>query len=182
MQRAEAARRRGNPVRAGVKAILHALIKVIVVLWRLWRRYPLPALIVLVMLLGSAFALASGAAPPPWRAVGAAAPPTAARAAIETYLKGQREYDAALMWEAMGDEMKAQLRQAGATFEAFQEQVQQVRESGVRFGDARNAGGAPLDAGHSVHLYVVTVTDGRQSRALPFLFRLNQANKIVSVD
>jgi hypothetical protein len=182
MQPAEAAGRGSSVARIIIKMILHPLIKLIIVVWRLWRRHPLPALIVLMMLIGSYIALTSGTVTLPWQASAASSPPTGARTIVESYLVGQQQFNAAMMWEAMSDELKAQMRQNGTTFETFQQQVQQRRDSGLQFTTFQYVGGTGLDAGHSVHLYVVTASDGRQSRRLPFTFTLNQVHKIVNIE
>src|SRR5688500_7624043 len=109
---------RSNPFRRLVKGILFVIVKSLSVLIGFWKRYPLPTLIVLVMVVGTGFALASGTLAMPWTP--AAAPVPEARVAVEAYLAGQKDYNADLMWQAMDDELKRMLQQRGQTVQQLQ--------------------------------------------------------------
>lgn len=194
MDQAEVIRRpRPRPVRALIKAILHSFVKLFIVTGRTIRRYPLPSLIVMVVLVGSFFLLTSGALAFPINA-GINQPlnvagntPAANPAAVESFLRGQREHNPVLMWDAMSDEHKAALEQRGLIQQAQQEMQQAVekrRLEGVTFTDYRYIAGTSLNEGRSVHLYIVTLSvpsqQGTVNEQLPVTFTLDQAGKILS--
>jgi hypothetical protein len=168
-----------NPWRSLVKGILFVIVKVIAGILNFWRRYPLPALIVLVMLVGTGFALASGTLVLP--GTPAAAPVPEARVAVEAYLAGQKDYNADLMWQAMDDELKQALQQRGQTLQELQGQQQQRRQAGVKFA-AQHVGGADLNDGRKVFLYIVTVSQGPNSQQMPYTFTVSRAGKIVNIE
>ena len=170
---------RSNPFRSLVKGILFIVVKIIAVVMGFWRRYPLPALIVLVMMVGAGFALASGTLTMPWTP--AAAPVPEARVAVEAYLAGQKEYNADLMWQAMDDELKKALQQRGQSVQLVQQEMAQLRQAGVKT-TAQHVAGADLVDGRKVFLYIVTQSQGQNVRQLPYTFTVNKAGKIVNIE
>jgi hypothetical protein len=172
--------RQSNPLRALVKFILFVIVKILAVLLGFWRRYPLPALIVLVMAIGTLFALGSGTLALP--GTPAAAPVPEARVAVETYIIGQKEYNADLMWQAMDDQLKAALQQRqGVTLDALKQQQQQRRQAGVKL-SAKHVAGTDLDDGRKVFLYIFTESNGQATQQVPYTFTVNKAGKIIGID
>lgn len=171
--------RQSNPLRALIKFILFVIVKIMVVVLGFWRRYPLPALILLVMLIGSGFALASGALVLP--GTPAAAPVPEARIAVETYLKGQKEYNADLMWQAMDDQLKQALQRNGQTLEGLKQQQQERKQAGVTF-SGQYIAGTDLNDGRKVFLYIVTISQGSNSQQVPYTFTVSKTGKIINID
>jgi hypothetical protein len=175
---------RSNPLRSLVKGILFIIVKVLMVVMGFWRRYPLPALILLVMVIGSLFALSSGVVAMPWTP--AAAPVPEARVAIEAYLAGQKDYNADLMWQAMDDDLKQAWQQNGRSLQELRQQQQQYKQAGIKFGPSQHVFSTDLDDGRKVFLYIVktsvTTPQGAVDRQVPYTFTVNKAGKIVGVD
>lgn len=171
--------RRSNPLRALIKGILFVIVKIVAGFLGFWRRYPLPALILLVMIVGSVFALASGTLALP--GTPAAAPVPEARVSVETYLAGQKDYNAQMMWEAMDDQLKQALQQRGQTLDSLKQQQLQLRQAGVKT-TAQHIAGVDLADGRKVFLYIVTQSRGTESQQAPFTFTVSKAGKIVSID
>lgn len=167
---------RRNPARAVVKRVLHVLIKATVLTIRAIKRHPIPALIVATILIGSYFAITSGTLAATW--LGTASATTNTRpAAIESFLDGQRSYDANKIWDSLGDEMKQ-----GQSIEAAQQTVESAKQRGIHYGTYQYVGGLALNDGGSVHLYVVSISNGTQERQIPFTFTLNKAGKIAKIE
>lgn len=184
--------RRYNPVRALIKGILHAVVKTVIVTGRTVKRYPLPALIVIIMFFGSMVALTSGMVALPAfgtmtlveekGTAGSGAAANTERATVENYLTGQKDYNATLMWEALSDDLRANMRQNGQSAETFQQAMEQMKQRGLRYTDFKYVASAPLDDGRTVLLYIVSATDGQQSQQMPYTFTLNRARKIEKID
>jgi hypothetical protein len=169
---------------------LYIIVKIIVTVVSFWRRYPLPAIIVLVMIVGGVFALASGTLAIPWPSSVAASVsggPVEGRLAVETYLTGQQKFNAALMWEAMSDEFKAAMQQRGQTQASIQQQMERAKSQGLAYNSFQYVGGTGLKDGRSVHLYVVSATvptqqGTRSDQQVPYTFTLDTAGKILNID
>jgi hypothetical protein len=172
-----------NPVRWIIKSILHFIVKSTILIFRGIKRYPLPALIVLIVVIGSLFFLSSLAAS--LTGGGSVTSAQGRPLAIETYLTGQKDFNAALMWEAMGDEIKSSA-QAGNVQTAFKQRADKEKADGVRYTNHRYVGGTALDDGRSVHLYIVSLihpaSGSTQEQQLPFTFTLNRSGKIINLD
>jgi hypothetical protein len=169
---------RTNPLRSLMKGILFAFIKVVMAFMALWRRWPLPALIVLVMVVGSVFALTTGTMSLP----GVAAPAAPeARLAVESYLAGQKNFDASMMWNAMDDQFKMALQSNGQTLQAMQQEQQKYKAEGIKVAH-KHVADANLSDGRQVYLYVVTISKGTQSQEAPYMFTVSKAGKIVAID
>lgn len=179
MAQVEPTPHRSNPLRAVVKALLYVIVRVLMVVFGFWRRYPLPALILLVMVIGSMFALTSGTLALP--GAPAAAPVEDARIAVESYLRGQKDFNADMMWGAMDEQLRSALQQRGQSLQELQQQQLQRRQSGIKL-THRFGAGADLSDGRKVFLYIVTVSQGQQTQELPYTFTVNKAGKIVNID
>lgn len=175
MERAVVLPPRRNPLRAMIKGLLHAIVKVVILSYRAVRRHPLPTLIALTILIGSIMALNTGLVTLSW---GGPAPAHSSQlAAIEAYLDGQQKYDATRMWAGFSDKALAD----ADLLQATQRQVALAKTSAIRFTDVSYVGGAPLSSGGSVHLYLVSINNGVISQQVPYTFTLDESNKIVAV-
>lgn len=176
-----------NPIRALIKGILHVIVKTVIVTGRTIKRYPLPSLIVAVMLMGGIIALSAGAVSLPafgattpvgGQAAAAGGATPGERATVENFLRAQQNLNAAGMLEAFSDEIRAN-PEARAN---AQNMVDQMRVNGLRYTDHRYIASTQLDDGRTVALYIVTATDGQQAQQMPFTFTLDKAYKIIRID
>jgi hypothetical protein len=177
MDGAETPRRR-NPVRRAFKTILHVIVKRVVLTRRWVLRYPIAALIAITMVLGSYFAVSSGMVP--LTALGVAPAPAhdMRLAAIERYLEGQKNADVTMMWEAVSEEMRADEE----AFADTQRRVTMAKLNGINFVDQTYVGGSGLNDGGSVHLYIISITNGAENGQFPLTFTLNQSGKIARIE
>jgi hypothetical protein len=177
MDGAETPRRR-NPLRRAFKAVLHVIVKAIILTRRAVRRYPIPALIVLTIILGTYFAVSTGMVPLTALGVAPAEYHDARLASIERYLEGQKNADVTMMWEAVSEEMRADEE----AFADTQRRVTMAKLNGINFVDEKYVGGSNLADGGSVHLYVISITNGSQNGQFPLTFTLNQSGKIARIE
>jgi hypothetical protein len=175
---------RANPFRLIAKFLLFIVIKVTMLWLAFWRRYPLPALMAVVVVIGSGFAVATGSVAMPWTPPPPPVPE--ARVAVETYLTGQKEYNADLMWQAMDDDLKQAWQQNGRSLQDLRQQQAQYRQAGIKFNAARHVFGMDLEDGRKVFLYIVMTSiqtpQGQVNQQIPYTFTVNRAGKIVNVD
>jgi hypothetical protein len=107
-----------------------------------------------------------------------------APSSTESYLKGNQEFNADLMWTALAPEAQERFRSRGATTQELQQQMDAAREQGTKLEDFSYIGGQRLPDGTSMHFYLV-LTKGPQSRAdptyIPYVFTLDRGGKIARV-
>ena len=187
---------RGLPRRA-LQSVLRWLVKLVVLGVLLgWRRKPLAALALAVGF--SLWWAASGTTLPsmvPFQDAGrvassaeqfstsVAALATPASAA-EQYLKGQSQYDARIMWDAVSDETKRSMtaRSGGVTLQRLEQQVDEARRSGVRYDRINFVGGYLAPDGRGFYLYVVGVNTNGDTKYVPYTFTISTEGKILSID
>ncbi len=168
---------RRNALRRIIKPILHVLIKSIVLVRRAILRHPIVALILVMMLLGGYLAIQSGTLPLP--RLGTAVQPGDGRpAAIASYLEGQKNGNIELMWEALDDSLKRD-QDALATTER---NITYAKLNGITFTDSTYVGGSALNDGSSVHLMVVSMSNGSRTVQTPWTFTLNPTGKITNIE
>lgn len=171
---------RRNPVRQIIKAVLHVIVKAIVLTRRAIKRFPLPSLILLIGLLGAYFAIDSGTIRLPWSSTASAN--SGEPVAIQTFLRGQQEFNAALMWESISDELRTTLERQGETPQTMQRKLDLERASGRQFTAHEYVAQRTLSNGNTVHFYMLTRAQGDQVRQIPYLFTIDQAGKIAGID
>jgi hypothetical protein len=183
--------RRWNPIRALVKGILFLIVKPTVLAVLAFRRFPALSFIVLLAVIGGIIAFSSGTSLLPGLAFGSVGSGSGAAAtgrpiAVETYLTGQKEFQARLMWEALSDDLKRTMSQNGRTMEATQQQLEQSKRSGIKYTGLQYVAGVPLNDGRSVHLYIVSVSvpsnQGQRDEQVPYTFTVDKTGKIVNID
>lgn len=107
-----------------------------------------------------------------------------APSSTESYLKGNQQFNAELMWTALAPEAQERFRTRGATTQDLQQQMDAAREQGTKLEDFSYIGGQHLPDGTSMHFYLV-LTRGPQSRAdptyIPYVFTLDRGGKIARV-
>jgi len=107
-----------------------------------------------------------------------AAPP-----ATEEYLRGNRDYDASLMWESLSDDARQRLTGQGGSSDDLQRQMQAAKDRGTKLEEISYIGGKALPDGRSVEFYLVGIRP--QAKAdidyQPYTFTLDRDGKITRV-
>jgi hypothetical protein len=103
--------------------------------------------------------------------------------ATEEFMRGNREYNADLVWRSFNDEARERLLSQGGSVESIQAQMQAARERGLRVENVSYIGGRDLPDGTSMQFYLVGYR--ASSRAdleyVPYLFTLDRGGKIAKV-
>jgi hypothetical protein len=185
MEPTQVARRR-SLARRLIKGLLFLIVKPTVVLVLFTRRHRFVSLCLAIILAGLLLGATGGSSVLALPGLGSHAVPADRPIAVEAYLTGQQTYQARLMWEALGDDLKQAMLQRGESPEALQRRLDHEQRAGLRYDGYRYVGGAPLDDGRSVHLYVVSVTaaapQGERSTRVPYTFVVDAAGKIIAID
>ena len=106
-------------------------------------------------------------------------PPTA----TEEYLRGNRDYNADLVWSSLSNDAQNRVRNQGGSLEGLQQQMEAARQQGIHVEDVSYVGGKSLPDGSSMQFYLVGVR--QQSRSdldyQPYMFTLDRDGKIAKV-
>ncbi len=107
------------------------------------------------------------------------APPTA----TEDYLRGNRDYNADLVWSSLSSDAQNRVTNQGGSLEGLQQQMEAARQQGIHLEDVSYVGGKTLPDGTSMQFYLVGV---RQQPATdldyqPYMFTLDRDGKIAKV-
>lgn len=112
------------------------------------------------------------------RAATSSAPP-----ATEAYLRGNRDYDASLMWQSLSDDAHQRLTSQGGSPDDLQRQMQAAKDHGTKLEEISYIGGKGLPDGRSVEFYLVGIRDQPKADIdyLPYTFTLDRDGKITKV-
>jgi hypothetical protein len=187
--------RLGNFLRGAVRALLHPILKVIVLIAIGIRaalrpriiRYPVIALVLVLGVLWfiaaqnrdtmSSFMLREGTvvSAPHGQYL---APPLA----VEQYLLAQGTRNAQAMWATLSEDFrKAMADDQEAAIAALQADLDRSRQAGTGFHSATYIGGAPLQNGDTVYFYVVNIQTPDGIARIPYIFILDSAGRIKDI-
>lgn len=109
--------------------------------------------------------------------------PQSAPSATEDYLRGNREYNADLVWGALDADAQNRLRGQGGSPEDLQRQMQAAKDQGVQLADISYIGGKSMPDGTSVQFYLVGIKQQNKSDLdyQPYMFTLDRDGKIAKV-
>jgi hypothetical protein len=159
-----------------VKRVLHRLIRGL-----LRARAALLAVVLLAIAAGALATFQAGQAP----ALSFSLPgPRRAPDATESYLKGNQNYNAELMWNSLSEEAVDRFRARGGTLQDMQRQLDRARETGTKLEQINYVGGHGLPDGTSLQFYVVA-SRGPAGRSelehVTYIFTLDRFGKISKV-
>jgi hypothetical protein len=101
----------------------------------------------------------------------------------EDYLKGNRDYNADLVWNSLDSDAQSRLSSRGGSRDDIQQQMDAAKQRGVQVAEMSYIGGKSLPDGTSMQFYLVGVR--QQSGAgidyQPYMFTLDRDGKIAKV-
>ncbi len=99
------------------------------------------------------------------------------------YLRGNRDYDAELIWGSLSDEARQRFSSQGGSVDDITRQVMTARERGVKLEDVSYIGGKALPDGTSMQFYLVAVRPQPKADVeyVPYMFTLDRDGKIEKV-
>lgn len=109
--------------------------------------------------------------------------PASAPPSTEDYLRGNRDYNADLMWSSLSDDAQGRLRTQGGSLEGLQQQMEAARSHGIKLEEVAYVGGKSLPDGTSMQFYLVGIRLQQRSDIdyQPYMFTLDRDGKIAKV-
>ncbi|MDQ3811263.1 MAG: hypothetical protein M3336_13325, partial [Chloroflexota bacterium] len=101
----------------------------------------------------------------------------------EDYLRGNRDYNADLVWSSLSSEAQGRLRGQGGSLESLQQQMESARQHGIRIEEMSYIGGKQMPDGTSMQFYLVGIRQQPRSDIdyQPYMFTLDRDGKIAKV-
>jgi hypothetical protein len=108
---------------------------------------------------------------------------SSAPSATEDYLRGNRDYNADLVWSSLDADAQARLRDQGGSPEDLQRQMQSAKDHGIKLEEISYIGGKSLPDGTSMQFYLVGIRQQSKSDLdyQPYMFTLDRDGKIAKV-
>jgi hypothetical protein len=103
--------------------------------------------------------------------------------ATEDYLRGNKDYNADLVWASLNPDAQSRLRDRGGSLEGLQQQMEAARQQGVKLEEISYVGGKALPDGTSMQFYLVGIRQQARSDIdyQPYMFTLDRDGKIAKV-
>ena len=101
----------------------------------------------------------------------------------ENYLRGNRDYNADLVWNSLDNDAQSRLRDQGGSLDDLQKQMEAARSQGVKLEEASYIGGKVQPDGTSIQFYLVGIRQPPRSDIdyQPYMFTLDRDGKIAKV-
>jgi hypothetical protein len=106
-----------------------------------------------------------------------------APAATEDYLRGNRDYNADLIWNSLDSAAQSRLRDQGGSQDDLQKQMETARSQGIKLEEVSYIGGKLQPDGTSIQFYLIGIRQQTRSDLdyQPYMFTLDRDGKIAKV-
>jgi hypothetical protein len=106
-----------------------------------------------------------------------------APSSTEDYLRGNRDYNADLVWNSLDTDAQGRLSSQGGSRDDIQQQMDAAKQRGVQIAEMSYIGGKSLPDGGSMQFYLVGVRQqsGANLDYQPYMFTLDRDGKIAKV-
>lgn len=106
-----------------------------------------------------------------------------APSATEDYLRGNRDYNAELVWNSLDSDAQSRLSSQGGSKDGIQQQMDAAKQRGVQIAESSYIGGKSLPDGTSMQFYLVGIRQqtGANVDYQPYMFTLDRDGKIAKV-
>jgi hypothetical protein len=103
--------------------------------------------------------------------------------ATEDYLRGNRDYNADLVWNSLDGDAQSRLSAQGGSRDDLQQQMDAAKQKGVQVAESSYIGGKSLPDGTSMQFYLVGIRQqsGANVDYQPYMFTLDRDGKIAKV-
>jgi len=103
--------------------------------------------------------------------------------ATEDYLRGNRDYNADLVWNSLDADAQGRLSSQGGSRDDLQQQMDAAKQRGVQIAEMSYIGGKSLPDGTSMQFYLVGVRQqsGANVDYQPYMFTLDRDGKIAKI-
>jgi hypothetical protein len=101
----------------------------------------------------------------------------------EDFLRGNRDYNADLVWNSLDSDAQSRLNSRGGSRDDIQQQMDAAKQRGVQITEMSYIGGKSLPDGTSMQFYLVGVRQqsGANVDYQPYMFTLDRDGKIAKV-
>ena len=101
----------------------------------------------------------------------------------EDYLRGNRDYNADLVWNSLNNDAQTRLSAGGGSLDDLRQQMDSAKQKGVKLEEASYIGGKSLPDGTSMQFYLVGIRQPTRSDVdyQPYMFTLDPSGKISKV-
>jgi hypothetical protein len=109
--------------------------------------------------------------------------PASAPVSTEDYLRGNRDYNADLVWNSLNNDAQTRLSAGGGSLDDLRQQMDSAKQKGVKLEEASYIGGKSLPDGTSMQFYLVGIRQPTRSDIdyQPYMFTLDPSGKISKV-
>jgi hypothetical protein len=103
--------------------------------------------------------------------------------ATEDYLRGNRDYNADLVWNSLDNDAQSRLTSQGGSRDDLQQQMDAAKQKGIQLAEMSYIGGKSLPDGTSMQFYLVGTRQqtGSTIDYQPYMFTLDRDGKIAKV-
>jgi hypothetical protein len=103
--------------------------------------------------------------------------------ATEDYLRGNREYNADLVWNSLNSDAQSRLTSSGGSKDDLQQEMDTAKQKGVQVIESSYIGGKTLPDGTSMQFYLVGIRTqaGSNTDYQPYMFTVDRDGKIAKV-
>jgi hypothetical protein len=103
--------------------------------------------------------------------------------ATEDYLRGNRDYNADMVWSSLNSDAQSRMQSRGGSLEDLQRQMEAARQQGIRLEEISYIGSKAFPDGTSIQFYLVGVRQQARSDIdyQPYMFTLDRDGKIAKV-
>lgn len=108
---------------------------------------------------------------------------SSAPVSTEDYLRGNRDYNADLVWNSLNNDAQTRLSAGGGSLDDLRQQMDSAKQKGVKLEEASYIGGKSLPDGTSMQFYLVGIRQPTRSDIdyQPYMFTLDPSGKISKV-
>ena len=101
----------------------------------------------------------------------------------EDYLRGNRDYNADLVWNSLDSDAQSRLSSQGGSLDDLQKQMEAARSQGVKLEEVSYIGGKAQPDGTSIQFYLIGIRQQTRSDLdyQPYMFTLDRDGKIAKV-
>jgi len=101
----------------------------------------------------------------------------------EDYLRGNRDYNADLVWNSLDGDAQSRLSAQGGSLDDLRQQMDAAKQKGVQLAETSYIGGKALPDGTSMQFYLVGIRQqtGTSIDYQPYMFTLDRDGKIAKV-
>ena len=101
----------------------------------------------------------------------------------EEYLRGNRDYNADLVWNSLNNDAQTRLSAGGGSLDDLRQQMDTAKQKGVKLEEVSYIGGKSLPDGTSMQFYLVGIRQPTRSDIdyQPYMFTLDHDGKIAKV-